>query len=373
MALKTSEQNVHPFLEMLNVTKDFSGVKVVDNLSLEIGNSEFFCLLGPSGSGKSTLLRMIAGLEAPTSGNIMLEGADITHDASWKRPIGMMFQSYALFPHMNVEQNIIYGLKRANWQSAQIEARVTELLNLLQISELRTRKPKQLSGGQRQRVALARALAPKPKVLLLDEPLSALDKKLREETQSQLVSIQKETGTSFVMVTHDQDEAMSIATRIGIVDHGKLIQIDKPESIYSHPANRQVANFIGQTNIFEAKVSGIGKKQQILCPDLNSAISAETNEVLNDGQAIWIAVRPEEITLQAQATRGRSASINKGYGILADAKFLGDMTLSKIKLESGLEILVKTIGKPENDNKTISVGDPVVISFSKTTTTLLLS
>jgi len=366
-------QSVHSFLEMRNVTKDFSDVKAVHDVSLKIAQGEFFCLLGASGSGKSTLLRMIAGLETPSSGHITLETEDITSVEPWNRPVSMMFQSYALFPHMNVEQNIAYGLKRDSWQRDKIEARVTELMALLQISELRTRKPRQLSGGQRQRVALARALAAKPKVLLLDEPLSALDKKLREETQSQLVSIQQETGTSFMMVTHDQDEAMSIATRIGVMDHGKLIQIDDPEALYAYPANRKVANFIGQTNVFEVKVSGTGKAQKILCADLGNTISLTTNETLKNGQAIWIAVRPEQVALKTKPARKQSSSKNAGYGVLTDVKFLGDITLASVVLESGADVLVKTIGRWEGKQTNISIGDSVEISFNKNAATLLMS
>jgi len=254
------DSTARPFVRIRNVTKKFGDVSAVNDVSLDIYQGELFCLLGGSGSCKSTLLRMLAGCETPTGGTIHIDGQDMTGVPPYQRPVNMMFQSYALFPHMTVEQNIAYGLKRDNLPRAEIDARVKELLALVKLQEYGKRKPHQLSGGQRQRVALARSLAKRPKLLLLDEPLGALDKKLREETQFELVKIQETLGVTFIVVTHDQEEAMSLATRIGVMNQGEIAMIGEPTDIYEFPNSRFVAGFIGTVRraLAAVRLSGRG-------------------------------------------------------------------------------------------------------------------
>ncbi len=295
-----------PFVRIRHVTKKFGDVAAVNDLSLDIYKGELFCLLGGSGSGKSTLLRMLAGFEDVTSGSIQIDGQDMAHVPPYNRPVNMMFQSYALFPHMNVWNNIAYGLKRDHLPKDEIAARVEELLKLVKLEQFAQRKPNQLSGGQRQRVALARALAKRPKLLLLDEPLGALDKKLREETQFELVKIQESLGVTFIVVTHDQEEAMSLATRIGVMNQGEIAMIGEPTDIYEFPNSRFVASFIGSVNMFE----GVVTEDE---PDHVRIRSAEAGTDIYVGhgvdcapdQTLWFAIRPEKITLTRERPEGR--------------------------------------------------------------------
>ncbi|MDJ0612980.1 MAG: ABC transporter ATP-binding protein [Rhizobiaceae bacterium] len=361
------------YLSIKQVSKHFAEVKAVDDVSLNIRQGEFFCLLGGSGSGKSTLLRMIAGLETATSGHIEIEGQDVTDVPPWNRPVNMMFQSYALFPHMNVEKNIAYGLKQDKWPQPKIKARVEELLELVQLSGYGNRKPHQLSGGQRQRVALARALARKPKVLLLDEPLSALDKKLREDTQRQLLAIQQEIGTTFIMVTHDQEEAMSIATRIGVMDQGKLVQVDTPREMYERPKNRFIAGFIGQVNLFEAIVEGSGKTQKIISADTGGELKAIDQSELETGQAVWIAVRPERVLLKTKPKGKAAKAANKANGTLSDIMYLGGVTHITITLDSGKTVRTMISEHWDEDEAKLNIGDAVEISFEQRAAVLLES
>jgi len=241
------------YVRILNVTKKFGDFVAVDNVSLDIRRGEIFCLLGGSGSGKTTLLRMLAGFETPTSGALYIDGADMSTIPPYERPVNMMFQSYALFPHMNVEKNVAFGLEQEGVSRADIRRQVEEILEIVKMGGFGARKPHQLSGGQRQRIALARALVKRPKLLLLDEPLAALDKKLREHTQFELINIQQRLGVTFIVVTHDQEEAMTLGTRLGVMNHGRIVQVGSPSDIYESPANRFVADFIGSVNMLRAR------------------------------------------------------------------------------------------------------------------------
>ena len=278
-------------LTLEGLSKSFSGHRAVDDVSLSVGEGELFALLGPSGCGKTTLLRMIGGFEVPDAGQVRLDGADITRVPPHRRPVNMMFQSYALFPHMTVAGNIGFGLQQEGLGKAAIHERVEELLTLVQLSGLGGRRPDQLSGGQRQRVALARALAKRPKLLLLDEPLSALDRKLREETRAELIGLQRRLGISFVLVTHDQEEALALADRIAVMLHGRVVQIGAPAEVYAHPANRSVAEFLGGINLLEATATRDGVHVPML--DLSLA----TPHGAPEGSTVWLAIRPERVQL----------------------------------------------------------------------------
>ena len=255
------DPNAKPFIQIVNVTKQFGDVYAVDNVSLDIYQREFFALLGPSGCGKTTLLRMLAGFETPTAGRILIDGQDMAEVPPWKRPANMMFQSYALFPHMSVADNIAFGLKQDGIAKSEIRDRVADAVRLVQLEGREKRRPDQLSGGQKQRVALARAIIKRPKVLLLDEPLGALDKKLRERTQFELVNIQESLGLTFVIVTHDQEEAMTVSTRMAIMTEGRVGQMGTPPEMYEYPTSRFVADFLGDVNVLEARVVEAGRDQ----------------------------------------------------------------------------------------------------------------
>ncbi|WP_173949124.1 ABC transporter ATP-binding protein [Microvirga terrae] len=333
-----SNPDAKPLIRFSNVTKRFGDGVAVDYLSLDIFEGEFFCLLGPSGCGKTTLMRMLAGFETPSEGSITLGDQNLAGVPPYRRPVNMMFQSYALFPHMSVEKNIAFGLKQDGLPKDQIAERVGEMLRLVQLEKLARRYPSQLSGGQRQRVALARALAKKPKVLLLDEPLGALDKKLREETQFELMDIQHELHMTFVVVTHDQEEAMTMADRIAVMDHGRIVQVATPGEIYEQPKTRFIAEFVGDVNILEGHVQG--RENGLWRVKASSAERSLTiddpDEVLHSGQAVAIAVRPEKMVIHRDPPG--PGAVNVLSGEVWDIGYLGDWTVYRVKLATG-EIL----------------------------------
>ncbi len=356
------DSTAKPFVRIRNVTKKFGDVAAVADVSLDIFRGELFCLLGGSGSGKSTLLRMLAGFEQPTSGRIEIDGQDMSSVPPYQRPVNMMFQSYALFPHMTVEQNIGYGLKRDHLSRQVIAARVSELLKLVKLEGYEHRKPNQLSGGQRQRVALARALAKEPKLLLLDEPLGALDKKLREETQFELVKIQETLGVTFIVVTHDQEEAMSLATRIGVMNQGEIVMVGEPTEIYEFPNSRFVANFIGSANMVEGVViEDEPDHVRIRSQELGTDIYVNHGVDCAPDQILWWAIRPEKIRLSREKPEPDSgipgdANILKGF--VEDIAYLGDMTVYQVRLDNGRYMRV---------TKTNALrGDPDAISWDET-------
>ena len=312
-----------PLITIDGVTKRYGAVVAVDHLSVEMEAGEFFALLGPSGCGKTTLMRLIAGFETPDEGRILIDGQDIAQVPPHERPVNMMFQSYALFPHMSVEKNIAFGLVQAGLSADKIRTRVDELLQLVQLKGFETRKPDQLSGGQRQRVALARALARRPKLVLLDEPLGALDRKLREETQFELMRVQRELGTGFVLVTHDQDEAMVMAQRIAVMRAGRIEQIGTPRSIYEEPITRFVASFIGDVNLLEGEV--VSSADGLITLRLSGGDEVKAAGVSVTGAKVALAVRPEHMQLSTQGLPAR----------VLDSAYRGDMQMIRLQRASG--------------------------------------
>src|SRR5690242_15780671 len=356
------DPSAKPFVRIRNVTKKFGDIAAVNDVSLDIYKGELFCLLGGSGSGKSTLLRMLAGFEEPTAGTIEIDGQDMAGVPPYKRPVNMMFQSYALFPHMSVWNNVAYGPKRDGLPREQIEQRVAELLKLVKLEGYERRRPDQLSGGQRQRVALARSLAKQPKLLLLDEPLGALDKKLREETQFELVKIQETLGVTFIVVTHDQEEAMSLATRIGVMNQGQIAMVGEPSEIYEFPNSRFVANFIGSANMVEGVVTEDEPDHvRIRSKEMGTDIYVSHGVDCSPEQILWWAIRPEKIVLtrdKPTPEAGVPADANLVKGYVEDIAYLGDMTVYQVRLDNGRYMRV---------TKTNAVrGDPEAISWDET-------
>jgi putrescine transport system ATP-binding protein len=327
-----------PLLRIEAVTKKFGAFRAVDQLSLDIWAGEFFALLGPSGCGKTTLLRMLAGFETPDEGRILLDGRDIAQALPHQRPVNMMFQNYALFPHLTVRDNIAFGLKRAGLPPARIDARVDEMVALVKLEGLEKRKPDQLSGGQKQRVALARSLARRPQVLLLDEPLAALDKKLRESTQAELMEVQRRLGMTFIIVTHDQEEAMTVAGRIGVMDAGHLEQVATPRELYEAPGSRWIAEFVGDVNIFEGQVeSREAGRLLVSTRDAGTIAVAEPRQPVTK-TTVSVAIRPEKLKLSRRGPAADTAhahAINRLEGVVTDVGYLGGVTTYKVKLDSG--------------------------------------
>ncbi|TKT74141.1 ABC transporter ATP-binding protein [Aquamicrobium sp. LC103] len=350
-----------PYISFEGITKRFGDFTAVDNLTLDIYEREFFALLGASGCGKTTLLRMLAGFEQPTSGRILLDGQDISGIPPYRRPVNMMFQSYALFPHMTVEANIAFGLKQDGMPKPEIEARVAEMLKLVKLEKFAKRKPHQLSGGQRQRVALARSVAKRPKVLLLDEPLGALDKKLREETQFELMDLQQELGLTFVVVTHDQEEAMTMADRIAIMDKGEVMQVATPAEIYEAPASRFVADFVGSVNLFEGVVRERDAKGTTIADNGGMTIRTDiAGEEASPGQPVWFAIRPEKIKV---SSRKPANGFNAAEGEIWDIAYLGDMTVYHVKLDDGRIVKTSAVNAARVVEDALTWSDRAWISF----------
>ena len=325
-----------PLIVFQGVSKRFGDFTAIDNLNLSIYKREFFALLGPSGCGKTTLMRMLAGFETPSAGSIFLDGQDIAPVPPNRRAVNMMFQSYALFPHLSVAENIAFGLKRTSMSRADIKARVGEMLKLAQLSDFAARKPHQISGGQQQRVALARALARAPKLLLLDEPLAALDKKLRQDTQFELMDIQEKTGTTFVIVTHDQEEAMTVASRIAVMDHGRLIQVDTPDRIYESPNSVYVADFLGDVNILRGRVQRCTDGQaEISWAEGQPHLIGTAAAPLAAGTECALAIRPEKIAISSQPPEDGAEAANSVCGRIHDIAYLGNTSTYHVRLASG--------------------------------------
>ena len=335
------DPDIAPLIRISGVNKAFGAVAAVRDVDLDIYRGEIFSLLGASGSGKTTLLRILAGFETPSSGQVMIEGVDMGPIPPWRRPVNMMFQSYALFPHMSVAQNVAFGLKQERLSRTAIRERVRDMIALVRLDGLERRKPDQLSGGQRQRVALARALAKRPKVLLLDEPLGALDRRLREEMQFELIRIQETLGTTFLVVTHDQEEAMTLSTRIGVMQDGALLQTGTPNEIYEFPANRAVATFIGSVNLFDGTLVENGSDHaRIASEEAGCAIQVDRGVPAPEGVACTVALRPEKIALSSARPPAVPHRANLAHGRVEEIAYLGLMSIYQIVLETGKVVRV---------------------------------
>jgi putrescine transport system ATP-binding protein len=333
------DPGAQPYVRLDKLTKKFGDFVAVDDVTLNIYRGEIFCLLGGSGSGKTTLLRLMAGFERPTEGRIWIDGADVTETPPYERPINMMFQSYALFPHMSVQKNVAFGLRQDRIPSGEVEQRVAEMLKLVRMEQLAKRMPHQLSGGQRQRVALARALVKRPKLLLLDEPLAALDRKLREHTQFELLNIQETLGVTFVVVTHDQEEAMTLATRIGVMNHGEIVQIGTPSDIYEYPSSRFVADFIGSVNMFEGRlIEDEPDYVRVASDELGGTFHVGHGVSAAPDATVWVALRPEKILLSRDRPEGDGD--NRVAGVVAEVAYRGDQSVYLVKLASGRQMRV---------------------------------
>ena len=361
-----------PQILIEGVTKTYGTATAVDDITLQIYKGEMFALVGASGCGKTTLLRMLAGFATPSSGRICIDGVDMGSVPPHGRPVNMMFQSYALFPHMTVEDNVGYGLRRLPLAREVKRERIREALEMVQLGPLAARRPHQLSGGQRQRVALARALIRRPKVLLLDEPLSALDKKLREQTQFELMDLQNKVGITFIVVTHDQDEAMALATRIAVMDRGQVVQVGTPGEIYEFPRSRFVADFVGTTNLFEGIVSACEPGLiRVQCAETGCELLVDDRGSFTVGQRVWVALRPEKVRLAKQPTNG--ARTNQLRGVVWELGYLGNRSTYRIKTASGKLITVFAQNERRTSEAVIDWSDEVFVSWSADAAVLLQS
>ncbi len=351
-----------PYIRIDKVTKKFGDFIAVDDVTLHIYRGEIFCLLGGSGCGKTTLLRMMAGFETPTTGTISLDGVDITAMPPYERPVNMMFQSYALFPHMSVEQNVAFGLRQDRIPKSEIASRVAEMLKLVHMEQFAKRAPHQLSGGQRQRVALARSLVKRPKLLLLDEPLAALDKKLREHTQFELINIQETLGVTFVVVTHDQEEAMTLASRIGVMNRGKIVQVGTPSEIYEYPGSRFVADFIGSVNLFEGRlIEDEPDYVRVRSDELGGTFHVGHGVSAAPDATVWVALRPEKIQIARE--RPEPDGDNRVAGTVSEIAYRGDQSVYLVKLGSGRQVRITQPNTARQGGTRISWDDKVWLSW----------
>jgi putrescine transport system ATP-binding protein len=383
------DDSLEPLIRFENVTKKYGDFTAIDNLSLTIYEREFYSLLGPSGCGKTTLMRLLAGFETVSSGKVFIGGVDMSAIAPNKRPVNMMFQSYALFPHMTVAENIAFGLKQEKRSKKEIRKRVDEMLVLVQLEEMAGRKPQQLSGGQKQRVALARSLAKKPKLLLLDEPLGALDKKLREKTQFELMNIQEELGMTFVIVTHDQEEAMTVSSRVAVMDHGKVMQVATPDIIYEMPSSRYIADFIGDVNFIEGhyletpidpfsvsskltseenNVTSSTTKLATFSTTSHGQLQANTEKVLTHHEKVWIALRPEKIEISKDKPE---ADYNMIQGKVWDIAYIGNTSTYHVKLANGTTIKAQRVNRNRLSKRLITWEDDVWLYWNRDASVVL--
>ncbi|MDC0565105.1 ABC transporter ATP-binding protein [Amylibacter sp.] len=371
-AISQNGKKNKPFVQIRGLTKKFGEITAVDNIDLDIYQGELFCLLGGSGCGKSTLLRMLAGFEFPVSGTISIDGIDMSQVPAYERPTNMMFQSYALFPHMTVGENIAFGLQQDKISKTEISDRVIDILKLVELEGYIKRRPQQLSGGQMQRVALARALVKKPKLLLLDEPLAALDKKLRKQTQFELANIQEQVGVTFIVVTHDQEEAMTLSSRMAVMDMGKFKQIGTPTEIYEFPESRFVADFIGSANIFEGKVINSKAGHITVSTDVGELI-VNYGQSVSEGKNIWIGIRPEKIHLSKTITEKLDGNHIKG--VVEEIGYLGETSIYKVRLENGqiIDVSAPNQSRPMNQARGITWEDVVYLSWEPESAMLLNS
>jgi len=354
-----SDGTARPLLRVESASKRFDDVGALDHFSLDIYQGEFFALLGPSGCGKTTLLRLIAGFERPTGGRILLDGIDLSSVPPYRRPVNMMFQSYALFPHLDVEANITFGLKQEGLPRAEIAQRVADMLALLKLETLGRRRPHELSGGERQRVALARCLVKRPRLLLLDEPLAALDKKLRDQTRFELMDLQRRLGLTFIVVTHDQSEAMIVADRIGVMDRGRLMQVGTPAEIYERPNSRWVADFVGDVNLFEGRC---GEDCTSVEGTTAGRMRVAARIDAEPGAAVWIAVRPEKMRLTREAPPPELE--NCLAGTIADVGYLGDLSIYRLRLADGASATATIANSGDHVVPRIGTNDRVWLSFA---------
>ena len=370
------------FLQIRNIVKRFNGQLAVDDVSVDIAKGEIFALLGSSGCGKTTLLRMLAGFETPTSGSITLAGRDLAGLPPYERPLNMMFQSYALFPHLTAWDNIAFGLRRTAMPRAQVAERVEAMLKLVQLTKFARRKPHQLSGGQQQRVALARSLAKKPQLLLLDEPLGALDKKLREETQNELVNIIDEVGVTCVMVTHDQEEAMTMATRVAVMSEGRFLQIGAPGEVYEAPASRFVADFIGHVNLMDGTLARYEVAHAVIqCADCIHRVERSGVGVGggggvgigidSEGMAVTVALRPEKIAVSRDPPEAADDGANRVRGTVQDLAYFGSFTVYRLRLASGAVLKVSASNTERQRAQPLTWGDEAWASWSSTSQVVL--
>ena len=353
-----------PFIKVQGVSKHFGDFTAVDSVDLEIYRGELFSLLGGSGCGKTTLLRMLAGFEKPSSGSILIDGVNMVDVPPYERPVNMMFQSYALFPHMTVENNVAYGLKRDGVSKSEIEKRVADMLALVELTRFRKRKPHQLSGGQRQRVALARALVKQPKVLLLDEPLGALDKRLREQTQYELMNIQDRLGVTFIVVTHDQEEAMTLSTRIAVMDSGRFLQVGTPTEIYEFPNTRLVAEFIGNANMFSGRITENGPDHVVVeSKEPGCVFYIDHGMSIAEGTKVWVALRPEKIRISKE--RPNDGATNTIRGMVHDIGYLGGISTYRVQVEGEhlVEITSPNQMRPRDNNPPIEWDEEVYLHW----------